>query len=67
MKDKFEKIKNKYPNLSDIMCYIKLVKDKRIKESVLRKSFDELVSRSEYQGTPKEQIIKWLKNEIIKK
>ena len=67
MKEKFEKLKLKYPYLSDIMCYIKLVKGKRINERVLRQSFDDLVSRSEYQGTPKESIIKWLIREIIKK
>jgi hypothetical protein len=67
MKEQFEKIKLKYPDLSDIMCYIKLVKGKKINEKVLRQSFDDLVSRSEYQGTPKESIIKWLMREIIKK
>jgi len=67
MKEKFEKIKLKYPDLSDIMCYIKLVKGKRIKEKELRQSFDEIVPRSDYVGTPKEQIIRWLKLEIIKK
>jgi hypothetical protein len=67
MQEQFEKLKLKYPDLSDIMCYIKLVKGKRIKEKVLRQSFDDLVSRSEYQGTPKEQIIRWLIREIIKK
>jgi len=67
MQEKFEKLKLKYPDLSDIMCYIKLVKGKRINERMLRQSFDDLVSRSEYQGTPKEQIIRWLKLEILKK
>ena len=67
MKEQFEKIKLKYPDLSDIMCYIKLVKGKKINERVLRQSFDELVPKVDYVGTPKEQIIRWLKLEILKK
>ena len=67
MKEQFKKLKLKYPDLSDIMCYIKLVKGKRINQRVLRQSFDELVPKVDYVGTPKEQIIRWLMREIIKK
>ena len=47
------------------MCFVKMVKDKKISDFDLRKNFDDLVERSDYQGTPKEQIIDWLKREIL--
>ena len=67
MKEKFLKIKSKNENLSSIMCFVKMVKDKKISDFDLRKNFDDLVERSDYQGTPKESIIRWMKKEIIKK
>ena len=67
MKEKFEKLKLKYPDLSDIMCYIKLVKGKRIGDVQLQCMFEELVPKSDYSGTPKKQILSWLRKEILKK
>jgi DNA-binding transcriptional regulator YhcF (GntR family) len=66
MKEKFKQIQNKYPDLSSIMCFVKLVKGKRFTDFQLRKEFENLVERSDYQGTSKEEIIRWLKDEIIK-
>jgi len=43
------------------MKYTELLKN------IQNPTFDEIVPRSDYVGTPKEQIIRWLKLEIIKK
>jgi len=67
MKQQFEKLKEKYPNLSDCMIFVKMVEGKKITKFELRKWFDKLVPRTDYQGTPKEEIISWLIKEIIKK
>lgn len=67
VKDKFEKLKNKYPNLTSIMLFVKMVTGKRISDVQLRKEFDSLVDKEDWSGTPKEQIINWLKRDIIKK
>lgn len=67
MKTQFEKIRDKNPNLSSCMCFVKLVQGKKIGDKQLRKMFDDLVEKGDYVGTPKEQIITWLKKEILKK
>lgn len=67
MKEKIEQLKLKYPYLSSIMIFTKAVKGKRITDFDLRKGFDDWVDKKDYQGTPKESIIKWYKRDIIKK
>jgi len=67
MKEQLEKIKEKNPFASDIMCFIKAVKGKKMTESQLINEFDKYVPHSDYIGTPKKQIIDWLSREILKK
>lgn len=67
MKKQFEEIKIKNPNLSSCMCFVKLVKDKKITTTSLRFYFNTLVDKDDYKGSNKEEIIKWLIEEIIQK
>ena len=67
MIEKFKKLQNKYPNLSSAMCFIKLVKDKKIKRKSLEDLFNKLVDKLDYIGTPKKEILDWLSSEITKK
>ena len=63
MKKQFEEIQTKYPNLSSMMVFVKLIKGKGYPKSVISKNFGSLVDKADYEGSDRKAIIKWL-NEI---
>jgi len=65
MQEKFNKLQHEYPNLSNCMILVKTVEGVIMSDEELREVFDFFVPRSDYQGTPKEQILDWMKEEII--
>lgn len=66
MQEQFKRIQEKYPNLSSAMCFVKLIKNKEMASWEIEKWFDKLVDKSDWKGTPKVQIIRWLKTDIAK-
>ena len=54
MKKQFKELQNKYPNLSSLICYIKLMKNKSAFEK--RKWF-KLVDRDDWEGIKREEIV----------
>lgn len=66
MEEKFKKLQEKYPDVPTIRIFTKMIMNKRITDFDLRKWFDILVDKSDWKGTPKEELIKWYKNYIIK-
>ena len=57
----------KYTDLSALMVFVKLMKNKRLADWEVEKYFNEFVPKGDYKGTPKKQILDWIRKEILKK
>lgn len=66
MQDQFKKLQDKYPSLSTIMVFVKMIRNKRITDFELRKWFDILVDKSDWKGTPINSVLQRLTQEIKK-
>ena len=66
MKEKFEELKAKYPNLSSAMCFVKLAKalGRKWTKRQLNSYFNKLVDRDDYLGSEKKEILNWLYEEL---
>lgn len=56
MKEKFEELKTKYPQLGDAIIFSKLVKGRKMSRNEISKWFLLLIPHSEYVGTPKNEL-----------
>lgn len=54
MQNKLNKLQEKYPNLSSLMCYIKLMKGK---SNTLKRKWFKLVDKEDYRGVKMEEIL----------
>lgn len=59
MKQKFEELKAKYPDLGNAIIFSKLVKGKKMTPKQVELLFDKLVDKSDWVGTPKKQLIEF--------
>lgn len=59
MQDKFEELKKKYPDLGNAILFSKLVKGRKMTVAQIEPIFDKLVDKSEYQGTPKKELLEF--------
>jgi hypothetical protein len=66
MRDKINKLKEKYPDLSSIMIFIKAIKGTGLDNRKLRSLFNKWVDKEDWAGSNREEIISWLKKEILK-
>ena len=66
MKEKFEELKVKYPNLSSAMCFVKMAKaiGKKWTKRQLNGYFNKLVDKEDYLGSEKREILDWLFKEL---
>ena len=59
MKELYKEIQDKNPNLSSIMCFVKLVKGKGYTKGIISRNF-KLVDKEDYEGSDRKAILKWL-------
>jgi len=60
MKQLFQELSDKYPNLSSAMVFVKLIKGKGYSKSVISRNFTSLVDKGDYSGSDKKALLKWL-------
>jgi hypothetical protein len=59
MKELFKELQERYCNLSSAMIFSKLVKGRKLSNPEIRKWFSKLVLKEDWQGTPKDELIKF--------
>jgi len=57
MKTLFNKIRKENTNLSDIICFIKLLHTQKYKRGEIRKGFENLVNKKDYEMSDKESLL----------
>lgn len=67
LKKYFEHYKTIYPDLSSFMWFVKVVKHTNPNKRNLRKGFNELVEKSDYSPSDREQLIAWLSEKPLSK
>lgn len=60
MKERFKELSDKNPNLSSAMVFVKLIWGKGYSKPVIRKWFNLLVDKEDYERIEKESLLKWL-------
>jgi len=66
MQDKINKLKEKYPDLSSIMIFVRAIKGMKLENRKLRSLFNKWVDKEDWEGSNREEIISWFKKEILK-
>ena len=57
MKEKFEELKSKYPDLGNAIIFSKLVKGRKMSTNEISKWFLKLIPKEDWVGTPKDQLV----------
>jgi hypothetical protein len=60
MKKEFEIIQDKYPAYSSLICFTKLIRGKKYPWSLVRKWFNKLVDKDDYDKEVKKEVLGYL-------
>ena len=61
MKKQFEIIQDKYPAHSSFICFEKLIAGKNYKWNIVRKWFNKLVDKDDYDKDDKKEVLEFLR------
>lgn len=56
---RFNELKNKYPNLSSLMCYIRAIKGRNYSADTIETNL-KLVDWEDYRGSSRKELLAWL-------
>jgi len=57
---RFEKIRNKYPDQSDYICFVEAITNQNFSRERIRRHFNNLINKNEYLQKEKRQILNHL-------
>ena len=60
MNSQFKKIQKENTNLSSLICFIKTIYSQKYTKSEIRKKFNILVNKTDYQGTSKKELLDFI-------
>lgn len=55
---RFKNISNKHPDLSSYVCFFKAVENQRFSKDIVRRWFNKLVDKDDYESKEKRSIVR---------